>query len=123
MYSEVFKGRKKKTIEYYAIKSVALSQKRRVHQEVPILPSISYLAWRFCAIVIQRRLCCSGQDDSRPGAREHSSFSQLVCDNVLAICQFVCCVVTLRRETSATYVNNCAPDAAGAGTRRITISG
>lgn len=34
MYSDVFKGRKKKTIEYYAIKSVALSQKRRVHQEV-----------------------------------------------------------------------------------------
>jgi len=34
MDSEVFKGRKKQTIEYYAIKSVALSQKRRVHQEV-----------------------------------------------------------------------------------------
>ena len=34
MHSEVFKGRKKKSIEYYAIKSVQLSQKRRVHQEV-----------------------------------------------------------------------------------------
>ena len=34
MHSTVYKGRKKKTIEYFAIKSVAKSQKQRVHQEV-----------------------------------------------------------------------------------------
>jgi hypothetical protein len=34
MHSVVYKGRKKKTIEYYAIKSVVKSQKQRVHQEV-----------------------------------------------------------------------------------------
>lgn len=34
MHSVVYKGRKKKTIEYFAIKSVVKSQKQRVHQEV-----------------------------------------------------------------------------------------
>lgn len=34
MHSKVYKGRKKQTIEYYAIKSVQKSQKQRVHQEV-----------------------------------------------------------------------------------------
>ena len=33
MHSVVYKGRKKKTIMYYAIKSVQKSQKQRVHQE------------------------------------------------------------------------------------------
>jgi serine/threonine-protein kinase ULK4 len=33
-HSVVYKGRKKKTIQYYAIKSVEKSQKSRVLQEV-----------------------------------------------------------------------------------------
>ncbi|KAG5554917.1 hypothetical protein RHGRI_012468 [Rhododendron griersonianum] len=39
-YSTVYKGRKKKTIEYFAIKSVDKSQKSKVLQEVRILHSL-----------------------------------------------------------------------------------
>jgi serine/threonine-protein kinase ULK4 len=35
-YSTVYKGRRKKTISYYAIKSVDKSQKARVLQEVRV---------------------------------------------------------------------------------------
>ncbi|XP_010245352.1 PREDICTED: serine/threonine-protein kinase RUNKEL [Nelumbo nucifera] len=41
-YSTVYKGRKKKTIEYFAIKSVDKSQKRKVLQEVRILHSLDH---------------------------------------------------------------------------------
>ncbi|CAI0627006.1 unnamed protein product [Linum tenue] len=40
--STVYKGRKKKTIEYYAIKSVDKSQKRKVLHEVKILHSLDH---------------------------------------------------------------------------------
>ncbi|XP_030508016.2 serine/threonine-protein kinase RUNKEL [Cannabis sativa] len=40
--STVYKGRKKKTIEYYAIKSVDKSQKNKVLQEVRILHSLDH---------------------------------------------------------------------------------
>lgn len=36
-HSTVYKGRKKKTIQYYAIKSVDKNQKNRVLQEVCVL--------------------------------------------------------------------------------------
>ncbi|KAK4266480.1 hypothetical protein QN277_027392 [Acacia crassicarpa] len=41
-YSTVYKGRKKKTIEYFAIKSVDKSQKSKVLQEVRILHSLDH---------------------------------------------------------------------------------
>ena len=42
MHSVVYKGRRKKTIEYFAIKSVLKTQKQRVHQEVcPLAAAIS----------------------------------------------------------------------------------
>ncbi|XP_043709916.1 serine/threonine-protein kinase RUNKEL [Telopea speciosissima] len=41
-YSTVYKGRKKKTIEYFAIKSVDKSQKSKVLQEVKILHSLDH---------------------------------------------------------------------------------
>ncbi|KAK4854988.1 hypothetical protein QYF36_002978 [Acer negundo] len=41
-YSSVYKGRKKKTIEYFAIKSVDKSQKTKVLQEVRILHSLDH---------------------------------------------------------------------------------
>ncbi|XP_040995259.1 serine/threonine-protein kinase RUNKEL-like [Juglans microcarpa x Juglans regia] len=41
-YSAVYKGRKKKTIEYFAIKSVEKSQKNKVLQEVRILHSMDH---------------------------------------------------------------------------------
>ncbi|KAJ1414266.1 Serine/threonine-protein kinase, active site [Sesbania bispinosa] len=41
-YSTVYKGRKKKTIEYFAIKSVDKSQKTKVLQEVRILHSLDH---------------------------------------------------------------------------------
>ncbi|XP_065863550.1 serine/threonine-protein kinase RUNKEL [Euphorbia lathyris] len=41
-YSTVYKGRKKKTIEYFAIKSVDKSQKNKVLQEVRILHSLDH---------------------------------------------------------------------------------
>ncbi|XP_077232512.1 kinase family with ARM repeat domain-containing protein [Tasmannia lanceolata] len=41
-HSTVYKGRKKKTIEYYAIKSVDKSQKSKVLQEVRILHSLDH---------------------------------------------------------------------------------
>ncbi|XP_012482075.1 serine/threonine-protein kinase RUNKEL isoform X1 [Gossypium raimondii] len=40
-YSSVYKGRKKKTIEYFAIKSVEKSQRSKVLQEVRILHSLN----------------------------------------------------------------------------------
>ncbi|OMO98400.1 hypothetical protein COLO4_13940 [Corchorus olitorius] len=45
-YSNVYKGRKKKTIEYFAIKSVDKSQRSKVLQEDGKLPedSIHFLA-------------------------------------------------------------------------------
>lgn len=39
-YSVVYKGRRKKTIQYYAIKSVEKQQKQRVLQEVRIMHSL-----------------------------------------------------------------------------------
>ncbi|KAE8735000.1 1-deoxy-D-xylulose 5-phosphate synthase family protein [Hibiscus syriacus] len=42
-YSTVYKGRKKKTIEYFAIKSVEKSQRNKVLQEVRILHSLNDL--------------------------------------------------------------------------------
>ncbi|XP_058723866.1 serine/threonine-protein kinase RUNKEL-like [Vicia villosa] len=41
-YSTVYKGRKKKTIEYFAIKSVDKSQKNKVLQEVRILHTLDH---------------------------------------------------------------------------------
>ncbi|KAL5066422.1 hypothetical protein RYX36_028159 [Vicia faba] len=41
-YSTVYKGRKKKTIEYFAIKSVDKSQKNKVFQEVRILHTLDH---------------------------------------------------------------------------------
>ncbi|KAL8486293.1 hypothetical protein ACS0TY_023122 [Phlomoides rotata] len=41
-YSTVYKGRKKKTIEYYAIKSVDKSQRSKVHQEVRTLHTLDH---------------------------------------------------------------------------------
>ncbi|XP_025692062.1 serine/threonine-protein kinase RUNKEL-like isoform X1 [Arachis hypogaea] len=41
-YSTVYKGRKKKTIEYYAIKSVDKSQRSKVLHEVKILHSLDH---------------------------------------------------------------------------------
>ncbi|OAY82064.1 Serine/threonine-protein kinase RUNKEL [Ananas comosus] len=41
-YSTVYKGRKKKTIEYYAIKSVEKSQRSKVLQEVRMLHSLDH---------------------------------------------------------------------------------
>lgn len=47
-HSVVYKGRKKKTIQYHAIKSVDKSQKARVLQEV----SVGVVAW--CRALLQR---------------------------------------------------------------------
>jgi serine/threonine protein kinase len=41
-HSVVYKGRRKKTIQYYAIKSVEKSQRPRVLQEVQVLRSVSH---------------------------------------------------------------------------------
>ncbi|XP_052191599.1 serine/threonine-protein kinase RUNKEL [Diospyros lotus] len=41
-HSTVYKGRKKKTIEYFAVKSVDKSQKSKVQQEVKILHSLDH---------------------------------------------------------------------------------
>ncbi|GMP56734.1 hypothetical protein CsSME_00021109 [Camellia sinensis var. sinensis] len=41
-YSNVYKGRKKKTIEYFAVKSVDKSQKSKVLQEVRIIHSLDH---------------------------------------------------------------------------------
>ena len=41
-HSVVYKGRRKKTIQYYAIKSVDKSQRPRVLQEVQVLRSVSH---------------------------------------------------------------------------------
>ncbi|XP_052312495.1 serine/threonine-protein kinase RUNKEL isoform X2 [Populus trichocarpa] len=41
-YSSVYKGRKKKTIEYFAVKSVDKSQKRKVLHEVRMLHSLDH---------------------------------------------------------------------------------
>ena len=41
-HSVVYKGRRKKTIQYYAIKSVDKSQRQRVLQEVQVLRATSH---------------------------------------------------------------------------------
>lgn len=51
-HSTVYKGRKKKTIQYYAIKSVDKSQKPRVLQEVR-------LSWRVICVNRQSSLGCA----------------------------------------------------------------
>jgi serine/threonine-protein kinase ULK4 len=41
-HSVVYKGRKKKTIEYVAVKSVEKSRKKKVNAEVPFFTELSH---------------------------------------------------------------------------------
>jgi len=53
-HSVVYKGRKKKTIQYYAVKSVEKSQKGRVLQEVCFACVSCVFVWQHAATVIWR---------------------------------------------------------------------
>jgi hypothetical protein len=71
-HSTVYKGRKKKTIQYHAIKSVDKSQKPRVLQEVRSKPvssgfnlSCCFLLQQFTIPTVLHSSCCSFSNQLR----------------------------------------------------------
>ena len=70
----VYKGRKKKSIQYYAIKSVDKTQKPRVLQEV----CHACIEMSAAAYVGISRSCIAGADHACPGAQECSQVLRMV---------------------------------------------
>ena len=81
----VYKGRKKKSIQYYAIKSVDKTQKPRVLQEVCLACSERATA----AYVRISDSCIAGADHACPGAQQCSEVLRMVsADSGLSWLQF-----------------------------------
>jgi len=77
-HSTVYKGRKKQSIMYFAIKSVDKCQKPRVLQEVRLLP------WRPASVVgpcaaDRPNAALAGPHAAHLGSRQHPQILRLVC--------------------------------------------
>lgn len=82
-HSVVYKGRKKKSIQYYAVKSVEKTQKPRVLQEVLQLnlANCRSVIW---SCVNLRLTLSSGQDYACIGAQQHPEVLRMVSSSAVA---------------------------------------
>ena len=90
-HSVVYKGRKKKSIQYYAIKSVEKTQKPRVLQEVRL--TLVEITQMFAFAHMQcLRDCCAGPYHACPGAQQRAEVLCMVRGSSNTACNSNACI-------------------------------